>query len=82
MAIIDRDGRVVSANDALGALLGAAADSLVSTSLTDLPSLGLDGSTLRSAFDPAATPSRERAPARGAGTAAARAAPARRRSAA
>lgn len=48
MAIIDRDGRVVSANQALGSLLGAAPESLVSTSVTDLPALGLDGSTLRS----------------------------------
>ncbi len=56
MAIVDRDGRVVSANNALGTLLGASPESLVSTSLTDLPSLGLDGSTLRSAFDPAASP--------------------------
>jgi diguanylate cyclase (GGDEF)-like protein len=55
MAIVDRDGRVVSANDALGALLGAAPDSLVSTSVTDLPSLGLDRSTIRNGLAGAAT---------------------------
>jgi len=48
MAIVDRDGRVVSANHALGALLGAAPEALVSTSITDLPSLGLDRSAFRS----------------------------------
>jgi diguanylate cyclase (GGDEF)-like protein/PAS domain S-box-containing protein len=56
MAIVDRDGRVVSANHALGALLGAAPESLVSTSLTDLPSLGLDGSTLRNGFERSSSP--------------------------
>ncbi|SCK54865.1 PAS domain S-box-containing protein/diguanylate cyclase (GGDEF) domain-containing protein [Streptomyces sp. WMMB 714] len=48
MAIVDRDGRVVSANQALGTLLGAAPESLVSASITDLPSLGLDSSAFRS----------------------------------
>jgi diguanylate cyclase (GGDEF)-like protein len=47
MAIVDRDGRVVTANDALGAMLGAPPESLVATSVTDLPSLGLDGSVIR-----------------------------------
>jgi diguanylate cyclase (GGDEF)-like protein len=47
MAIVDRDGRVVSANRALGALLGADPDALVATSITDLPSLGLDSSAFR-----------------------------------
>ncbi|OEV30649.1 hypothetical protein AN219_09680, partial [Streptomyces nanshensis] len=51
MAIVDRDGRVVSANDALGALLGAPPEALVSTSVTDLPSLGLDGNAVRSVLD-------------------------------
>ncbi len=55
MAIVDRDGRVVSANDALGALLGAPPESLVSTSVTDLPSLGLDGSAVRDGLDGSAT---------------------------
>jgi diguanylate cyclase (GGDEF)-like protein len=50
MAIVDRDGRVVTANDALGALLGAAPESLVATSVKDLPSLGLDGGALRKGF--------------------------------
>ncbi|RAJ69762.1 PAS domain S-box-containing protein/diguanylate cyclase (GGDEF)-like protein [Streptomyces sp. Amel2xB2] len=51
MAIVDRDGRVVSANDALGTLLGAAPETLVSTSVTDLPALGLDGGMLRRGLD-------------------------------
>ncbi|SCK20009.1 bifunctional diguanylate cyclase/phosphodiesterase [Streptomyces sp. WMMB 322] len=56
MAIVDRDGRVVSANDALGTLLGTAPESLVSTSLTDLPSLGLDGNVVRDGLGVAALP--------------------------
>jgi diguanylate cyclase (GGDEF)-like protein len=56
MAIVDSDGRVVSANDALGALLGTAPESLVSTSVTDLPSLGLDGGAIRNGLDGGGSP--------------------------
>lgn len=45
MAVVDREGRVRSANAALGALLGAAPDSLVDRGLGELTGLGLDDPT-------------------------------------
>nr|WP_240979326.1 EAL domain-containing protein [Streptomyces sp. HNM0574] len=42
MAIVDRDGRVVTANRALGTLLGTSPESLTSATVSDLTGLGGD----------------------------------------
>ncbi|MFD9971231.1 putative bifunctional diguanylate cyclase/phosphodiesterase [Streptomyces sp. NPDC059011] len=46
MALVDREGLVVSANDALAALLGAEPDALRSRPAADLVDLGSDGRSL------------------------------------